>query len=107
MHAGLLGCQAGVAQPWQGSSRLTGACVQAWTLTIGMLEDEDPEVSSDVVKLTSHIQHNHKNCKAVVCTTVACLHSHYALGLHYLLHSTRLAQAWFATVDMLADICKL
>jgi len=36
-------------QPWQGSSRLTAAALQAWIIVVRMMEDEDGEVSSHVL----------------------------------------------------------
>ncbi|DBB01023.1 TPA: hypothetical protein ACH3X1_000923 [Trebouxia sp. C0004] len=42
--SGLLGCQAQMHQPWQGSSRLTAPALQAWIIVVRMMEDEDGEV---------------------------------------------------------------
>ena len=38
-------------QPWQGSSRLTAPALQAWIIVVGMMEDEDGEVSSHILLL--------------------------------------------------------
>ena len=43
--AGLLSCQEGSDEPWQGSCRLTAPAIQGWMTVINMMEDEDSEVS--------------------------------------------------------------